>query len=112
MKKLIAGLLLLAFCFAFCACGLTNGTEGLDPDFKAALDSYEEFIDEYVAFMKKYNANPTDMNLLSSYASYMSKYSQFASDFAKWEDEELNAAEKAYYLQVQSRVSKKLLDIL
>ena len=81
----------------------------LDPDFKAAMDSYEEFMDEYVAFMKKYKANPADMNLLADYADYMSKYADFVKAFEKWEDEELNAAETAYYAAVQARVSKKLL---
>ena len=84
---------------------------GLDPDFKAAMDSYEKFMDEYVAFMKKYSANPTDMSLLADYADYMSKYADFVEDFEKWEDEEMNAAETAYYIEVQSRVSKKLLEV-
>ena len=84
---------------------------GLDPDFKAAMDSYEKFMDEYVAFMKKYSANPTDMSLLADYADYMSKYADFVKDFEKWEDEEMNAAETAYYIEVQSRVSKKLLEV-
>lgn len=89
----------------------TSNNGGLDPDFKAAMDSYEKFMDEYVAFMKKYNANPTDMSLLTDYADYMSKYADFVEDFEKWEDEEMNAAETAYYIEVQARVSKKLLEV-
>lgn len=84
---------------------------GLDPDFKAAMDSYEKFMDEYVALMKKYSANPTDMSLLADYADYMTKYADFVEDFEKWEDEEMNATETAYYIEVQSRVSKKLLEV-
>ena len=83
----------------------------IDPDFKAAMDSYEKFMDEYVAFMKKYSANPSDMNLLADYATYMSKYSKFVEDFEKWDDEDMNAAESAYYLEVQTRVNKKLLEV-
>ena len=82
----------------------------IDPEFKAAMDSYEEFMDEYVAFMKKYKANPSDLSLLTDYANYMSKYADFVEDFEKWEDEEMNAAETAYYIDVQARVSKKLLE--
>ena len=48
----------------------TSNNGGLDPDFKAAMDSYEKFMDEYVAFMKKYSANPTDMSLITDYADY------------------------------------------
>lgn len=83
----------------------------IDPEFKAAMDSYEEFMDEYVAFMKKYKANPNDLSLFADYANYMSKYAEFVEDFEKWEDEEMNAAETAYYIDVQARVSKKLFEV-
>lgn len=84
---------------------------GLDPDFKAAMDSYETFMNEYVYFMKKYSENPSDLELLADYADYVSKYSEFVEDFEKWEDEEMNTAETAYYIDVQARVSKKLLEL-
>ena len=90
----------------------TSNNFGLDPDFKAAMDSYEEFMDEYVVFIKKYNANPSDMSLLLDYANYMKKYAEFVEDFEKWENEDMNAAETAYYIDVQARVSKKLLEVL
>lgn len=83
----------------------------LGADFKAAMDSYEEFMDEYVEFMKKYNKNPNDYSLMMDYADYMSEYAEFVDDFAAWEDEEMNAAETAYYFEVQSRVNKKLLEV-
>lgn len=82
----------------------------LDPEFKAEMDSYEEFIDEYVAFMKEYKANPADISLLADYTKYMSKYADLAKSFEKWDNEDLNAAELAYYTAVQARVSKKLLE--
>lgn len=84
---------------------------GIGSDFKAAMDSYEEFMDEYVEFMKKYNDNPSDISLLADYADYMSDYANFVKDFEKWENEDLSTAEAAYYIEVQSRVSKKLLEI-
>ena len=89
-----------------------SGTSsGLDAEFKAAMDSYEEFMNEYVTFMKKYKANPGDLSILSEYANYMSKYAEFVEDFEKWNDEEMNAAETAYYIEVQSRVNQKLLEV-
>lgn len=88
-----------------------NSTAGIGKEFKNAMDSYEEFMDEYVAFMKKYQANPADLSLLTDYANYMKKYTEFAEEFSKWEDEEMNAAELAYYIDVQARVSKKLLEV-
>ena len=33
------------------------------------------------------------------------------SDLEKWENEDLNTAEAAYYLQVQSRINQKLLEV-
>lgn len=83
----------------------------IDPEFKAAMDSYEEFFDEYVAFMKKYKANPTDLSLLTDYANYMSQYADMMQKFEKWENEDLNTAEAAYYVDVQARITKKLLEV-
>ena len=62
-------------------------------------------------FIKKYKENPTDISLLSDYATYMSKYADFVEDFEKWETQEMNAVETAYYIDVQARVSKKLLEV-
>ena len=72
---------------------------------------YEAFMDEYVAFMKKYSDNPSDVGLLADYTKYMSKYADMVEKFDKWESEDLNDAELAYYIDVQARVSKKLLDV-
>lgn len=86
--------------------------DGMRLEFKAAMDSYENFMNEYVNFMKKYMADPSDMSLLMDYADYMSKYSDFVEDFEEWEDDDdMNAAETAYYIDVQARVSKKLLEV-
>ena len=83
----------------------------LGAEFKAAMDSYETFMNEYVDFMKKYQENPSDIRLIGDYADYVKRYSDFAEDFEKWEDEEMNTAETAYYIDVQARVSKKLLEV-
>ncbi len=82
----------------------------IDPDFKAAMDAYESFMNEYVAFMKKYQENPSDLSILAEYAVFMGKYAEYVEAFEKWEDEDLNAAELAYYIDVQARVSKLLLE--
>ena len=83
----------------------------ISKEFKEAMDSYEQFMDEYVAFMKKYKANPMDTSLLADYATYMNKYAEVVKDFERWEGEELNAVETAYYIDVQAKVSKKLLEV-
>lgn len=93
--------------------GETGGTaDGLRPEFREAMDSYEAFIDEYVAFMNKYaESDGSDPALLTDYASYMSRYADMVADFEAWENEEMNEAEAAYYLEVQTRVSQKLLEV-
>lgn len=88
---------------------VNNGT--ISKEFKEAMDGYEQFMDEYVTFMKKYKENPMDISLITDYAIYMSKYAEFVKDFEEWEDEEMNDAEAAYYIAVQTRVNKKLLEV-
>lgn len=76
------------------------------------MDRYEEFLDEYCAFMKKYSeADGTDLSLLWDYTKYMEEYAKFVSDFNKWKIEEMNAAETAYYTEVQAKVNQKSLEI-
>lgn len=80
-------------------------------EFKDAMDDYEAFFDEYVLFMKKYNDSSDVSTLMLDYAELMSKYEQYTESFEEWENEELNDTELAYYLQVQTRVTEKLLSI-
>lgn len=91
----------------------TNLVDGMRPEFKEAMDSYEEFMNDYCDFMKKYaNSNGSDLTLLADYADYMSKYSQFVSDFEKWDsDTEMNNKETLYYIDVQTRINKKLIEV-
>ncbi len=84
----------------------------LRPEFKAAMDSYEEFMDEYVAFMKKFaESDGTDLSIITEYSRFMSEYAEFVATFEEWNSEEMNAAEAAYYLEVSNRVNQKLLEI-
>lgn len=88
-----------------------NLVNGMHKDFKEAMDGYEKFMNEYVSFMKKYMANPSDLSMLTEYANYMSKYAEMCEKFEKWESDDMNNAEAAYYLEVQTRVNKKLLEV-
>lgn len=90
----------------------TSSSSGLRTEFKKAMDSYESFMNEYVTFMKKYlDSNGTDVSLLADYSNYMNKYAEACKDFEKWNGESLNNEETAYYIDVQARISKKLLEI-
>ncbi len=89
----------------------TVAANDLDKDFKAAMDAYEAFVDEYVDIFKKYKANPTDMSILAEYTDYVTRYEEVCETFEAWEDEDLSADELAYYVDVQARVSKKLIEL-
>lgn len=89
-----------------------NKDNGLRKDFKNAMDSYEKFMDEYISFMKKYaNSDGTDMQMLKDYSTFMERYNKAMEDFEKWDDEDLSDSELKYYLEVQNRVNKKLLEV-
>ncbi len=89
----------------------SSNKTGLGKEFKEAMDSYEAFVDEYIAFMKKYSkSNGTDVTLIADYAKYISKLEEATKKFDKWEEEDMNTEETAYYIEVQTRVNKKLLE--
>lgn len=81
------------------------------PEVKEFLDSYEAFMDEYVAFMQRYNsASQTDLAaMMGDYASFLNRYAEFSEKIDAMDESELTTAETAYYLEVTSRVSQKLL---
>lgn len=85
--------------------------DGMSPEFKEAMDSYEAFYDEYCDVMKKYAENPTDMEILTSYTDMLTKAAEMSEKFEAWEDNKMNDAELKYYLDVNNRVAKKLLDV-
>lgn len=89
----------------------TNLVNGMRPEFKEAMESYEAFYDEYCAFMKKYKKNPSDLTLLSQYADMVSKLAEMDEKFEAWNENEMNDAELKYYLEVSNRITQKLLEV-
>lgn len=88
-----------------------NLVDGMRPEFKEAIDSYEAFFDEYCEFMKKYNESPDDLTLLAQYAEYIAQYTDTMSKMEALDDGEMNDAETKYYIEVTSRINQKLLEI-
>lgn len=89
----------------------SNSVKGIRPEFKAAMDSYEAFYDDYCDFMKKYEKNPSDLTLLSEYSDMLLKSQEMNEKFEEWDDEDLSNEELKYYLDVQTRISKKLIEV-
>lgn len=84
---------------------------GIRPEFQQAMDSYEAFIGEYIDFMERYEqSDGSDLTLLADYADYMSRYADMMTDFDAWNSEDMTTEESLYYLEVQARVSQKLLE--
>lgn len=88
-----------------------NLVDGLRPEFKAAMDAYEEFYDEYCDLMAQYTKNPTDFSLLAKYGNMLSKMTEVNAAFEKWDDADMSTAEAAYYLEVNGRVLQKLAKV-
>ena len=88
----------------------TETNNGVDPDLKAFLDSYEAFIDEYVDFMKKYQSDPgNSIAMLNDYTKIMNKYADFTDKINRYDTQTMSKADLEYYLDVTNRCSKKML---
>ena len=85
---------------------------GVDPDLKAFLDSYEAFMDEYVDFMKKYMNDPGNaISMLTEYTEIMVKYEDFADKIDKYDSDSMSTEDAKYYLEVVNRCNQKMLEM-
>ena len=91
----------------------TNTAErvGVSDSFKKAMDEYERFFDNYVKFMKEFQATDNTASLLGQYTEYMTQYVETMESFEQIENQELTDDELVYYLEVQSRITRKLLEV-
>lgn len=89
----------------------TTDNGDIRPEIKEAIDSYESFMNEYVEFMKKYESSNDIASLAAQYTEFASKYTDVESKFDALENDDLNDAETTYYIEVQTRINNKLLEI-
>lgn len=85
--------------------------DGMRPEFKEAMDAYEAFYKEYCELLKKCTANPTDFSILGQYANMLTKADEVDKAFKKWDESDLNSEELKYYLDVNNRVLKMMVDV-
>lgn len=85
-------------------------TDGIRPEFKEAMDSYELFFDEYVKFMKKYKEAKDITSMMSEYSSMMKQYIDTMAALQEIGESELSDKEAFYYAEVMFRISQKLLE--
>lgn len=85
--------------------------DGIRPEIKDALDSYEAFFVEYCDFMKKLNESPDDFTLLGEYAEYSAQYFETMDKIDQMDDSEMIDEELKYYLKVTNRINEMLIDV-
>jgi hypothetical protein len=84
---------------------------GVDPELKAFLDSYEAFMDEYVEFMQKYKSGGSSLDMMSDYLDMLSRYQDFAEKAEKYDTDKMSDADSKYYLEVMTRINAKILQV-
>lgn len=86
-----------------------TNSDGIRPEFKEAMDSYEAFFDKYVDFMNNYDSS--DVTLVAKYAEYLAQYADMMDKMDKMGDDAMNDAETSYFIKVQSNVLAKLATV-
>lgn len=84
--------------------------DGIRPEFKAAMDSYEAFFDEYVAFMEEYAESTDAAGMSTEYIAMMQQYLETMEAMQELGEEELSDEEALYYAEVSLRISQKLME--
>lgn len=83
----------------------------VSPVFKKSMDEYETFMNKYVDVMKRYKASPSDAAVMTEYTEVVKRYAEFTESIKKVDQTSLSATDAAYYLEVTSRVTKKLAEL-
>lgn len=92
---------------------ISDLNEGIRPEFKEAMDSYEAFFNEYVDFMIKYMDAEADemVGMLADYTAYLTEYTEAMEKLEELEYQDMSVEESIYYLEVTSRIYEKLWEI-
>lgn len=80
-------------------------------EFREYMDSYEKFMNSYVEFMKKYKDSNNSAVMAIEYFKLLKEYEEHTRRFETYDEENLSNEDYAYYLDVQNRITKKLLEI-
>ncbi len=90
----------------------TTDASLVTPEFKEMMDSYEELMNKYCDFMVTYrNANAADQaNMFADYTDLIQQEADWAKRMSAVDESTLNAADDAYYIEVQARVMQRLLE--
>ena len=82
----------------------------LSPEFKKTMDDYEAWFDHYCDVMERYQEDSTNLELLSEMTDLLSEETTMLEEMENMDQDDMNAAELAYYLEVTARIEKRLLE--
>ncbi len=91
--------------------GAAESIDGVRPEFKEAMDSYESFYNDYCEFLENYEENATDLTWINQYTELLSKAAEMDEKFAAWDETEMSKEELKYYLEVSNRITQRLIDV-
>lgn len=86
-------------------------SDDISPEFKEAMDSFEDFFNKYCEFMEKYKNSNDQANLISDYTDYMKEYGEVMEKLNAINSETLTSSELAYYTEVNMRITQKLAEV-
>lgn len=109
-KRIVIVVAVLAILvLSFCSCNSQNAAApGVRPEFKEAVDSYEDFFDEYCEFMDKYTKSANPLGMMNDYINFLSRYQTMLQKFSAIASTDMNEAEALYYQRAYERIMKKL----
>lgn len=87
-------------------------SDGIRPEFKQVMDSYEEFFNEYIAFMKKYETSDNSFGMLTDYLEFMTQYMETMEELENMDTDDLSSDELLYYTEVMLRINQKLYEMI
>ena len=83
---------------------------GIRPEFKKSMESYEAFFDEYIEFMSSFKYEDAGLSALAKYTEFLTKYEKAISEMDKIDESELTEAEDKLFLETQLRINNKLAE--
>ncbi|MDD6489145.1 MAG: hypothetical protein PUG48_04950 [Clostridia bacterium] len=78
--------------------------------FKEKMDSYEKFLNEFDDFLDVYLKTNSLLGY-DEYAKYLEQYTETIEKVDEINEDELSDADRAYYLEANDRISKKIREI-
>lgn len=87
-----------------------SNSSSSNSQWRQVLSDYEAFMNRYVDFMKKYKNSSDTTSMLTDYTKPMKEYADWTQKIGDMKSD-LSGDDLNYYLEVMSRVTKKLSEV-